>query len=97
MVHLERLTVVFAEVCWFLALLLWKNLMLKDDVVEAVRKKKFHIYAVETLDEGLEVLTGMKAGKKLTGGAFEDDSIHARVNRTLTEYARRWKEMSSGR
>jgi len=74
-----------------------KDLMLGDDVVEAVRKKKFHVYAVSTIDEGLELLTGMKAGKKLSAVHFEEDSVHALVNRTLTEYARRWKETGGGR
>jgi len=74
-----------------------KDLMLKEEVVEAVRKKKFHVYAVSTIDEGLEILTGMKAGKKLSGVHFEEDSVHSLVNRTLTEYARRWKDLGWGR
>jgi len=41
-----------------------KDLMLRHDVVEAVRAKKFHIYPVRTIDEGIEILTGVKAGKK---------------------------------
>ena len=41
-----------------------KNLMLRQDVVEAVRQGKFHIYAVSTIDEGIEILTGMPAGRK---------------------------------
>jgi len=73
------------------------DLMLKDDVVEAVRKKKFHVYAVTTIDEGLEILTGTKAGKKISSVHFEEDSVHSLVNRTLTEYAKRWKDMLGGR
>ena len=40
-----------------------KDLMLRKDVVEAVKKKKFHVYAVKTIDEGIEILTGKKAGE----------------------------------
>jgi len=74
-----------------------QDLMLSDDVIEAVRKKKFHVYAVSTIDEGLELLTGMKAGKKLSAVHFEEDSVHSLVNRTLSEYAKRWKEADGGR
>lgn len=74
-----------------------KDLMLREDVVEAVRKRKFHVYAISTVDEGLEILAGMKAGKKVEGGGFEKDSIHWRVDRTLGEFARRWKELGGGR
>jgi lon-related putative ATP-dependent protease len=73
-----------------------KDLMLGEDVVEAVKKKKFHVYAVSTIDEGLELLTGMKAGKRSAAGGFEKDSIHARVDAKLAEYARRWKELAGG-
>jgi len=74
-----------------------KDLMLKDEVVEAVRKNKFHVYAVSTIDEGLEILTGMNAGKKLSAVHFEEESVHSLVNRTLAEYSRRWKDLGGGR
>ncbi len=74
-----------------------KDLMLRDEVVDAVKKKKFHVYAISTVDEGLEILTGAKAGRKLAGGGFEQDSIHAQVDATLAEFARRWKELGGGR
>ena len=41
-----------------------KNLMLKKDVIEAVKEGKFHIYAIETIEEGIEILTGLKAGDR---------------------------------
>jgi lon-related putative ATP-dependent protease len=69
------------------------DLMLRHDVVEAVEKKKFHVYAIETIDQGIEILTGIKAGKRLRDGSFEKGSIHERVDRQLTEYTRRWKEI----
>lgn len=73
-----------------------QDLMLRHDVVEAVGRKKFHIYAVRTIDEGIEILTGAKAGKSRTTGrrvTFEANSIHDRVNKKLEEYAKRWKEI----
>jgi len=70
-----------------------QHLMLRHDVVEAVKKGKFHIYAIDTIDEGIEILTGIKAGKRLKNGQFEKGTIHDRVNRKLEEYAKRWREI----
>jgi Lon-like ATP-dependent protease len=55
------------------------NLMLRDDVIAACQRGEFHIWAVNTIDEGLELLTGVKAGKRGKSGRFPKDSIHARV------------------
>ena len=63
-----------------------KNLVLKKDVVDAVRAGKFHIYAVSTIDEGIEVLTGVRAGKRLVSGNWEKNSINARVQKRLSEF-----------
>ncbi len=71
-----------------------KELMLRQDVVEAVKKGKFHIYAIKHIDEGIEILTGIKAGKRLKSGSFEQKTIHSAVDQTLTKYASRWKELS---
>ena len=71
-----------------------KDLMLRHDVVQAVRRGKFHIFAIETIDEGIEILTGRKAGKRLRSGLFEKDSIHHLVDHTLVEYAKHWKELN---
>jgi ATP-dependent Lon protease len=71
-----------------------KDLMLRHDVVQAVRRGKFHIYAIQSIDEGIEILTGKKAGKKLRSGLFEKDSIHHMVDHTLVEYAKHWKELN---
>lgn len=70
-----------------------KDLMLRQDVVDAVADEKFHVYAISTIDEGIEILTGMKAGKRLKNGGFEIGSLHYLVDTTLTEYSRRWKEL----
>ncbi|HCO11867.1 MAG TPA: ATP-dependent protease, partial [Desulfonauticus sp.] len=63
------------------------HLMLKDEVVEAVKAGKFHIYAVSTIEEALEILTGKKAGKPLARGGFSPNSIYDLVDRRLKELA----------
>jgi lon-related putative ATP-dependent protease len=62
-----------------------QNLMLKEEVVEAVRDGKFHIYSVKTIDEGIEVLTGVKAGGKDNNGNFEEGSVNALVDKRFRE------------
>jgi predicted ATP-dependent protease len=59
--------------------------MLKEEVVEAVRQGKFHLWAVKTIDEGIEILTGVKAGLKQEDGAFEEGTVNERVDRRLRE------------
>ena len=65
-----------------------KHLMLKDEVVQAVKEKRFHIYPVETIDEGIEILTGQKAGLKQKDGAYPKGTVNYRVNQRLKEYAK---------
>lgn len=72
-----------------------RNLMLSEDVIEAVKAGMFHIYAVETIDEGIEILTGLKAGTKLKNGGFTKDSIHYRVNERIKELAQPIKQRAS--
>lgn len=62
-----------------------RNLMLGHDVIDAVRAGKFHVYAVSTIDEGIEVLTGVAAGQPLRDGAWTPGSINDRVQRRLGE------------
>jgi len=71
-----------------------KNLMLKDEVVEAVKQKKFHIYAVKTVDEGIEILTGVKAGKLKPDGTFEKNSINYRIDLRLRDFIKKMKKSS---
>lgn len=56
-----------------------RHLMLRDDVTAAVREGRFHIYPVQTVDEGMEVLTGHAAGEPLPDGRFPEGSINAAV------------------
>jgi lon-related putative ATP-dependent protease len=65
------------------------NLMLKRPVLEAVEQGKFHIWAVDTIDEGIEILTGVPAGDRLEDGSFTPGSIDARVDARLSELVER--------
>jgi lon-related putative ATP-dependent protease len=64
-----------------------QNLMLKQEVVDAVKAGKFHIYPVKTIEEGIELLTGVPAGKRLANGNYEENSIYGRVDKRLREMA----------
>ena len=64
-----------------------KDLMLRKDVVEAVKKGRFHVYAVKTIDEGIEILTGKKSGAKNAKGAYPKGSINYLVDQKLKELA----------
>lgn len=64
-----------------------RNLMLRQDVVEAVREGQFHIYVVETVDEGLSLLTGVPAGTHTEDGGFVEGSVHAKVDARLRAFA----------
>jgi lon-related putative ATP-dependent protease len=69
-----------------------KNLMLREDVVQAVAEGKFHIYPVRTADEGIEILTGVPAGERGADGKFPEGTVNARVDARLEELAEREKE-----
>jgi hypothetical protein len=57
--------------------------MLNEEVVEAVRKGRFHIYPISTIDEGIETLTGVNAGQLKSDGTYEPGTVHYRVNKRL--------------
>lgn len=63
-----------------------KDLTLSDEVVEAVEQGQFHIYPVQTIDEGIEILTGVAAGKPDENGNYPADTIHHRVQQKLYSY-----------
>ena len=65
-----------------------ENLQLSDEIVEAVKNKKFHIYSVSTIEEGIEVLTGVPAGKKDREGHFPAGTINYLVYEKLKKYAK---------
>ncbi|NLM58846.1 MAG: AAA family ATPase [Clostridium sp.] len=64
-----------------------RNLNLHDEVVEAVEKGKFNVYAVKTIDEGMEILTGMKFGEKGEDGTYPPGTINYLVYEKLKKYA----------
>ena len=66
-----------------------KNLMLRRDVIEAVRAGKFRVYAVETIDQGMEILTGIPAGERDSAGNFPAGSVNQRVEARLVDLAER--------
>ena len=68
------------------------NLMLHEEVVEAVRQEQFHVYAVTTIDEGIEVLTEVEAGEKRDDGTYPEGSVNYSVNKRLEEIAQGLKE-----
>jgi len=65
-----------------------RHLMLRDDVVEALRAGRFHVWPVRTIDEGLELLSGVPAGERGGDGRFPPGSANARVEERLQEFAR---------
>jgi lon-related putative ATP-dependent protease len=69
-----------------------KNLMLKDEVVQAIKDGKFHIYPVKTIDEGIEVLTGIPAGELQPDGTWPEGTINYMVQERLNELAEAVKE-----
>ncbi len=66
-----------------------RNLALKPEVIKAVKDRKFHIYAVSTIDEGIEVLTGVEAGGLGEDDDYPDGTVHSLVERRLSEMSRR--------
>jgi lon-related putative ATP-dependent protease len=64
-----------------------QHLMLRQDVVEAVEAGQFHVYPVETIDQGIEILTGLPAGEPDETGAYPEDSVNYRVKQRLAELA----------
>jgi lon-related putative ATP-dependent protease len=69
-----------------------QNLMLKEEIVEAVKEGKFHIFSVKTIDEGIEVLTGVRAGERQKDGTFEEGTVNYRVDKRLRQMAEKLKE-----
>ena len=62
------------------------DLMLNDDVVNAVKDGKFHIYAISSIDEGIELLMGTEAGKPDKEGNYPENSVHGKVMAKLNNY-----------
>lgn len=64
-----------------------KNLMLREDVVQAVAAGEFHIYAVSSIDEGIEILTGVPAGERDAEHPYAQGTVNQRVEQRLKEFS----------
>jgi lon-related putative ATP-dependent protease len=73
------------------------NLMLRRDVVAAVKKGKFHIYPVSTVEKGIEILTGMKAGELQEDGTYPEGTLFRQVDDKLQEMAEMEKEFGKSK
>jgi len=64
-----------------------RDLLLRPDVIKAVETGKFHIYTIKTIDDGIEILTGMPAGRRLSNGRFSAGSVMAAADERLRTMA----------
>ena len=71
------------------------DLMLREDVVETIKSGQFHLYPVKTIDQGIEILTGRKAGIRKLDGKFEKDSVNELVDQKLLDFALKLKEFGA--
>ncbi len=71
-----------------------RHLMLKDEVVEAVREGTFRIWSVENVDQGIEILTGVAAGERLPDGSYPEGSVNFLVDRKLLEMVENLKKFA---
>jgi predicted ATP-dependent protease len=71
-----------------------ENLMLHEEVVEAVRQGKFHVYAAKSIDEGIEILTGTPAGERQADGSYPEGTINYLVDKRLRDIAEGLKKFA---
>ncbi len=74
-----------------------EDLMLRKDVVQAVKEGKFHIYPVRTIDQGIEILTGVEAGDRLEDGRFKEGTVNYLVDKKLQELGKKIREYEGGK
>lgn len=74
-----------------------RNLTLRDDVVDAVRKGQFHVYAVDSVDQGIAILTGVPAGERRRDGTYAPRSVNGRVIEQLRTMAGKLKVYQGAR
>lgn len=72
-----------------------KNLMLRKDIMEAVHDEMFHIYSIETVDEGMELLTGLEMGEPDKDGQYSGDTINGKVMYQLNHLADKRREFAT--
>jgi lon-related putative ATP-dependent protease len=71
-----------------------RELMLRKDVVEAVKRGKFHVYPIKTIEQGIEILTGMKAGKRRKDGTYSKGTLYRLVDDRLKDLAEKARAFS---
>lgn len=72
-----------------------RHLMLNDEVVQAVRDGRFHIWSVETIDQGIEILTGVPAGEQQEDGSYPEGSVNFLVDRRLRQILEQMKKFGA--
>ena len=72
-----------------------RHLMLSDEVIEAVRQGTFHIWSVETIDQGIEILTGVPAGERQEDGSFPEGTVNFLVDRRLREMQEQMRKVAA--
>jgi predicted ATP-dependent protease len=71
-----------------------QDLMLRPDVMDAIKKRQFHIYPVKTIEEGIGLLTGVPGGKRLSDGKFTVGSVLARADSKLYDMAVQYRQFT---
>ncbi|MBE0598584.1 MAG: AAA family ATPase [Desulfuromonadales bacterium] len=74
-----------------------KNLMLREEVIQAVREEKFHVWTVANVDQGIEILTGIPAGERQGDGSWPEGTVNFRIDRRLREMAQAARKFSARR
>ena len=69
-----------------------EDLMLRKDVVQAIKEGKFHVYPAKTIDQGIEILTGVESGDRLPDGRFKEGTVNDLVDRRLLDLGKKIKE-----
>lgn len=68
--------------------------MLKPEVADAVRQGKFHVWALDSVDDGIELLTGVSAGQQQPGGKYAEGTVHYLADKRLRSLADAAKEFA---
>jgi hypothetical protein len=68
--------------------------MLREEVTDAVKQGKFHVYAASSVDEGIEVLTGIEVGEKKEDGTYPEGSINYKVDKKLKDMAAKLRQFA---
>lgn len=69
--------------------------MLRNDILEAVEEEQFHIYSIETIEEGMELLTGLDMGEADESGNYPEGTVNYKINQQLDRMAKNRKEFES--